>query len=253
MEREAISHRSGPGSVTPLPDIPGEKRIDSSGKVFAIQQDGVSKLYALPALQQTASITGPLSNLLRTAAGGRLLAFETNQPPDRFFIDIWNVAGQARASRIQLPAELTRLSFNSSGTELFTAQSENLQAWEIPSGKRLFSLTADSDIDAIVPILRPPPSLPSLTDASRSGMPSPARAWGSFPTQVICAPLPSAPTAVICLLGTMNALPRFGVGSADLRDQACGRLTRNLSHDEWTRWFPKQAYRQVCPNLPPAN
>ena len=34
-------------SVTPLPDVPGEKRIDPSGKVLAIQQDGVSKLYTL--------------------------------------------------------------------------------------------------------------------------------------------------------------------------------------------------------------
>ena len=40
---------------------------------------------------------------------------------------------------------------------------------------------------------------------------------------------------------------------ADLRDQACARLTRNFSHEEWTHWFPKQPYRQVCPNLPAAN
>jgi hypothetical protein len=41
--------------------------------------------------------------------------------------------------------------------------------------------------------------------------------------------------------------------SSDLRDQACARLTYNLSHDEWKRWFPKEPYRQICPNLPPAN
>ena len=40
--------------------------------------------------------------------------------------------------------------------------------------------------------------------------------------------------------------------SADLRDQACARLTRNLSRDEWTLWFSKQPYRQICPNLPAA-
>jgi hypothetical protein len=26
-----------------------------------------------------------------------------------------------------------------------------------------------------------------------------------------------------------------------------------LSHDEWKRWFPKQPYRQICPNLPAVN
>ena len=102
----------------------------------------MTKLYALPACSRPHHWPVLRLTLLRTAAEGRLLAFETNQPPDRFFIDVWNVAGKARVSRIQLPAELTRVSFssfsNSSGTVLFTAQSENLQAWEIPSGKRLF-------------------------------------------------------------------------------------------------------------------
>ena len=40
---------------------------------------------------------------------------------------------------------------------------------------------------------------------------------------------------------------------ADLRDQACARITRNFSRQEWARWFPKQPYRLVCPNLPAAN
>ena len=241
-------------SVTPLPDIPGEKRIDSSGKVFAIQQDGVSKLYALPTLQQTASLTGPASNLLRTADGGRLLAFETNQPPDRFFIDIWNVAGKARASRIQLPAELTRLSFNSSGTELFTAQSENLQAWEIPSGRRLFSLTADSDIDAIVP----DPTSAAFATLTHGRLTIwdavTGTRWGQLPDTGYLRAATFSPDGRYLLTGyDERAAALWLWRSADLRDQACGRLTRNLSHDEWTRWFPKQPYRQVCPNLPTAN
>jgi WD40 repeat protein len=41
--------------------------------------------------------------------------------------------------------------------------------------------------------------------------------------------------------------------SGDLREQACARLAYNLSHDEWERLFPKQPYRQICPDLPAAN
>ena len=41
--------------------------------------------------------------------------------------------------------------------------------------------------------------------------------------------------------------------SDDLRDQACARLTYNLSHAEWERWFSKQPYRKICANLAPAN
>ena len=88
-------------SVTVLPDLPdthGEKRIEPWSNVLATQQDGVSRLYTLPGLQQTASLEGPSSTsrqgprstLLRTADHGRLLAFETDIPPhDDHFIDIW--------------------------------------------------------------------------------------------------------------------------------------------------------------------
>jgi hypothetical protein len=35
--------------------------------------------------------------------------------------------------------------------------------------------------------------------------------------------------------------------SGDLRDQACARLTSNLSHDEWNRWFPSSAIDKSVP------
>jgi len=139
-----------PSSVIPLAEVSGEIRIDPSGKALAAQHDGVSRLYTLPGLRQTTSVDGTSSALLRTADEGRLLAFGTTKPPNEFSIDIWSVASKARVSRIQLPAELTRLAFNSAGTILFTAQNENLQAWDIPSGKQRFSLTASGDIDLIV-------------------------------------------------------------------------------------------------------
>jgi hypothetical protein len=241
-------------SVTPLPAIPGEQRIDSSGKVLAIQQDGISKLYTLPGLQQNASLAGPTSTLLRTAAEGKLLAFETNKPPNEFFIDIWNVASKARVSRIHLPAELTRLAFNSSGSVLFTAQSANLQAWEIPSGKRLLSITASGDIDVIVP----DPTSASFATITHGRL----TVWDAR-TGARLAQLPDtgylraaafSPDGRYLLAGyDENFAALWLWRPADLRDQACARLTRNLSRDEWAHWFPKQPYRQVCPNLPAAN
>jgi WD40 repeat protein len=241
-------------SVTPLPDVPGEIRIDPSGKTLAVQQDGVSQLYSLPDLRQTASLDGPSSALLRTAGEGTLLAFETNKPPNEFFIDIWNVASKARVSRIPLSAELTRVAFNSSGTILFTTQSENLQAWDIPSGKRRFSLTASGDIDLIVP----DPSSASFATLTHGRL----TVWDAL-TGARLAQLPDmgylraaafSPDGRYLLTGyDERAAALWLWRSGDLRDQACARLTRNLSHDEWERWFPRQPYRQICPNLPAAN
>jgi WD40 repeat protein len=241
-------------SVTPLPDIPGEMRIDSSGKILAVQQDGVSKLYTLPGQQQTTSLAGPTSKLLRTAGEGKLLAFETNKPPNEFVIDIWSVASKARISRIQLPAELTRLALNSSGTVLFTAQSENLQAWEIPSGKRRFSLTASDAIDAIVT----DPSFTSFATITHGRLTvwdavSGAR-LGQLPDTGYVRAAAFSPDGRYLLAGYDERFAALWLWrSGDLRDQACARLTRNLSRDEWVHWFPKQPYREICPNLPAAN
>jgi WD40 repeat protein len=240
--------------VTALHDIRGEKRIDASGKTLTVQQDGTIKIYTLPGLKQTTSLAGPASTLLRTADEGRLLAFETNKPPNEVFIDVWDVASKARVSRIQLPAELNRLAFNSTGTVMFTTQSENLQAWEIPSGKRRFSLTASGDIDVIVP----DPSSASFATITNGRLTvwdavSGAR-LGQLPDSGYLRSAAFSPDGRYLLAGYDERFAALWLWrSVDLRDQACARLTRNLSRDEWAHWFPKEPYRQVCPNLPAAD
>ena len=240
--------------VTPLPDVPGELRIDPSGKVLVSQQDSVSRLYTLPSLQLTASLDGPSSGLLRPAGEGKLLAFEANQPPNKFWVDLWSVASKARVLHVPLPAELTHLAFNPSGTILFTAESEYLQAWDIPSGKRRFSLTASGDIDQIVP----DPSSASFSTITHGQL----TVWDAV-TGARLAELPDAgylraaafsPDGRYVLAGYEERSAALWLWrSSDLRDQACARLTHNLSPEEWERWFPKHPYRQICANLPPAN
>ena len=241
--------------VTLLPDVPGEMWIEPSGRVLVSQQESISRLYTLPGLRQTTSLEVPSSRLLRSAGEGSLLAFETSKPPNEFFIDIWNVANKARVSRIAMPAELTQLAFNPSGTILFTAQSENLQAWDIPSGRRRFALTASGDIDLIVP----DPSSAYFATITHGHL----TAWDAF-NGARLAELPDnagylrtaafSPDGRYLLAGYDERFAALWLWrSADLRDQACARLTYNLSHDEWKRWFPKEPYHQICPNLPPAN
>ncbi len=240
-------------SATPLPDIPGGGRIDSSGKTLAIQENGLIKLYALPGFQQMASLAGASSRLLRTASEGRILAFEASQPPNDFFIDIWSTATKGRVSRIHLPSEVTRIAFNSFGSLLFTAENENLQAWDIPSGKQRFSLKASDDIDAIIP----GPSSAALATLTHGHL----TVWDAQ-NGARLAELPNtgylraavfSPDGRYILAGyDENSAALWLWRSGDLRDQACARLTQNFSRDEWKRWFSKEAYRATCPNLPPA-
>jgi WD40 repeat protein len=243
-----------PSKVTLLPEIPGEKRIDASGKVFAIQEGGITKLFTLPGQQQTASLATSASALVRPAAEGKLVAYETSKPPKDFFIDLWSVASKTRITRVQIPAELNRLAMNSSGTVLFTAENENLQAWELPSGKERFHLTASGEIDGILP----DPSSASFATITHGHL----TLWDTVKGARL-AELPDAgfldaaafsPDGRYLLAGYQERSAALWLWrSTDLRDQACGRLTRNLSRDQWTHWFPKEPYRKICANLPAGN
>jgi WD40 repeat protein len=240
-----------PPAVTPLPELPGEARIGPSGKSLAIQRDGITRLYTLPGLQLATSLDDPSSSQLRAADDGRFLAFETNKPPNEFFVDIWGLAGKARVSRILLPAESNHLAFNPAGTILFSAQSENLQAWDVPSGKRRFALTASAEIDQIVP----DSSSAFFATVSHGRL----TVWDGA-TGVRLAELPDmgylrsaafSPDDRYLLAGyDENAAALWLWRTEDLREQACARIALNFSHDEWKRYFPRQPYRQTCTNVP---
>jgi WD40 repeat protein len=38
--------------------------------------------------------------------------------------------------------------------------------------------------------------------------------------------------------------------SEDLISEACARLTRNLTPEEWQQYLPGEPYRKTCPDLP---
>ena len=242
-------------SATHLPDLPGEERVDPSGRVFAVQRDGLIRIYALPDFQQIASLNDPVSddrrsNLLRSAGEGKLLAFEARKPPREFAVDIWSVAGKARVSHVLLPADLTKVALDSTGRVLFTAQHENLQAWEIPSGKQRFQITASGDIDPIIP----DPSSAAVATLSGGRL----TVWDAH-TGAPLSQLPGAnshtaafsPDGRWLIAGYDDHSAALWLWrTKDLQDQACARLTHNFSHEEWSRWFPEQTYRQTCPNLP---
>lgn len=158
-----------------------------------------------------------------------------------------------RIRHIPLPSEPTRLAFNPSATILFTAEDENLQAWDMASGKRRFSLTASGDIDLIVPN----PSSTSFATITHGQL----TVWDSA-TGARLAQLPDmgymrsaafSPDGRYLLTGyDERSVALWLWRTVDLQSEACARLTRNLSPAEWARWFPRQRYRQTCPNLPAA-
>jgi WD40 repeat protein len=238
-------------AVTHLPPLSRELRIDPSGKVLAVQQDGATRLYSLPGLQPGITVAGTPSKLLRTAAGGKLLAFETNGAPGNSFIEIWDTSTKSRISRVSLSSEWNHLAIDPSGTILFTTRGPNLQTWELPSGKPRFTVTSDGSIDRVFP------------NSSSSSFATTADRRLTVWDTATKAPLAELPGSVAAFSPDGKYLLTNDTGrsaalwlwrSNDLRDQACARLMTNLSRSEWISLFPGRPYHQSCPNLPvPAN
>jgi WD40 repeat protein len=238
-------------TVTHLPRLSTEFRVDPSGKVLAVQQDGSTRLYSLPGLQPGLTVAGTPAKLLRTAAGGKLLAFETSASAGNSFIEIWSTASKTRISRLAVPSEWNHVAMDSSGTRLFTTQGSNLQTWELPSGKARVAITSDGPIDRVIPN--------SSSGSFATTVGRRVTVWDSA-TRAPLAELPGSAAAFspdgkyLLTNDTGRSAALWLWRSDDLRDQACTRLITNLSHADWAHLFPGRAYHQSCPNLPvPAN
>ncbi len=240
------------GKVTPLPEISGQFRIDPSGRVLAKQRNEAIELYKLPGLEKTASLLGPTSAPLRAIGiEGKLVGFETDKPPNDYSVEVWSTGSKSRVDHVSLPAELTRATFNPSGATIFTAEGEKLQAWDVPSGKKRFSITASGDIDSIVP------------DASNTSFATLTHGHLTVWDAATGARLAQLPDMGYLRAAAFSPDSRYLIAgydeksaglwlwrTSDLRDEACARITANFSHTEWQRWFPGRPYRQICSNLP---
>ena len=243
-----VSIDQGTATKLPVPDFSRDLRVDPSGGVLAVQPGDATQLYSLPDLRLMTSVNGPRSELLRTTAQGSLLAFDTSKPPKQFQVEIWSVARKAAIATIKLPAELSKAGLNSRGATLFTAEQENLQAWEVPSGRKRFVVSDHGPINLIVPDSASP-YFATVTDTHLTARDTrDGTALAEFPTTTAAA-FSSDGRYLLTKTGERSAALWLW-RSSDLRDVACARLTSNLSHAEWERWFPGQAYRLTCPSLP---
>ena len=56
---------------------------------------------------------------------------------------------------------------------------------------------------------------------------------------------------VASIVGAEVRITRHALRPDDLREDACSRLTRNLTVEEWKEYLgPAIPYRKTCPNLP---
>jgi len=125
---------------------------------------------------------------------------------------IWDWIKGTEVSRFPHEAYVAFAAFSPDGTSLATAAGNDAHVWDTVSGRELARISHDQFVTRVV--FRPPDGK-TLATASDDG---------------------------VVQLSLWHP--------QDLLDEACARLTRNLTSDEWHQYLGNEPYRKTCPGLP---
>ena len=76
------------------------------------------------------------------------------------------------------------------------------------------------------------------------------RVWTSDQAHNSRAPAAFSPDGRLLIAIGESSVNYWPLFPADLVEEACHRLTRNLTHAEWKAFLPGERYRKTCPSLP---
>ena len=124
---------------------------------------------------------------------------------------IWEWKSEKEVRRFLHEADVAALSYSSDGTTLATAAGNDARAWDVASGEELARISYDQPV-----------------------------------TRAVFSP----DGKTLATVGNDGLVQLSLWRSQDLLDEACARLTRNLTPEEWRQYLGDQPYRKTCPALP---
>jgi WD40 repeat protein len=192
----------------------GQYLATSDMASFLPSEDGTIRLWEVSTSKEVARLPHEAGENLGLAISPDGNYFATVSP--RNTARVWEVATGKEVGRMEHEGNVYHTAFSEDGEYLATASSFSvLHVWEVATGKEATRMQHEQVIDIVTF------SPDSKYLASAAALPygdASARVW----------------------------LWR----SADLIDEACSRLSRNLTRDEWQLYVGDEPYRKTCPNLP---
>ena len=122
---------------------------------------------------------------------------------------VWEWKSEKEVRRFPHEADVAALSFSSDGTTLATAAGNDARVWAVASGEELARVSHDQPV-----------------------------------TRTVFSP----DGKILATAGNDGVVQLSPWRSQDLLDEACARLTRNLTPEEWRQYLGDQPYRKTCPN-----
>jgi WD40 repeat protein len=256
------------GGKLPVPNSedPWGLAFDDTGLHLAtLHQDsrgkGTIRVWALPELKETGSVSFEEKPLFALAPGGVRLAVSgrerpTDRSPWHFYVDIYDVAGGHRVLRIEEDRSLAKMQFGPGGRTLLTVgeadadQARELRVWDTANGKLKTRLRHEDDIDAV--------RYSAHGDELATQAGGSIWIWNFMSGELLGQITADAgfndfrlsPDGRYLLTGGRDGAAVVWLWRPDdLRRAACQRLTRNLTADEWTRYLGATPYRATCANL----
>ena len=232
--------------------------FDSTGDALVTEHEGgVLRLWAVPELRAIGQVTAGTSSpeYAVSPGGGSLAIWAAEKQGERNewkrYLDVWDVAAERRVLRIPHEEEIEWLAFSPGGAPLVAGRGNEIQLWDLQTGRATARLRHEEDVRGV----RFSPEEGILATFSGAGVSvwdyARATLLSRIPGGGVVFDLRFSPDGRLLLTGSSEGGAVWRWKNDDLCAEACRRLDRNLSREEWESYLGAVAYRPSCPDLPP--